>query len=219
MIEFILSLIFPPKCPYCSKAIGRNMTECNACRSQFPHYPTITYLKSGEICASPFVYESTVREAVISYKFYGRKFNAESFSLQLIKTVELAFEGIDFDIVMCVPLSKKRMRERGFNQSEIIARRLAEYFKKPFDDSLIKLKDNHEQHKLSAREREINVKGVYGISDNSRIKGKSILIADDIITTGNTIAECSRVLKENGAREVYCVSIACASMDHGAFSK
>lgn len=210
MIDFILSLFFPVKCPYCSKTINRNISECNACRSQFSEFFRTKSLPSGEICTSPFVYDSAVKDAVIGYKFYNKKYNAKSFSTAVCNAVENVYKDIRFDIVTYVPLSKQRYKERGFDQSELIARNIARYFEKPFSKLLSKTKHNREQHTLSAKDRIQNVKGVYSPVNAEKISGKTILIIDDVVTTGNTLAECCRVLKDNGADKVLCATVAVA---------
>ncbi len=208
LADFILSVFFPPKCPYCSKIISRNLNECIVCRAQFPKYPRIEPVPSGEICVAPFSYDSTVRQAIINYKFKGKRYNAKSFSCALCGVIENIYKDMDFDVVCCVPLSAKRKRQRGFNQSEIIARNVAEYFEKPFESLLIKKIDNKEQHSLSAEDRIKNVIGVYSPKNLDAIKGRKILIIDDVATTGNTLAECCKVLKDNGAEFVICATAA-----------
>ena len=210
MIDFILSLLFPPKCPYCSKTISRNLTECSVCKAQFPEIPKIKPLPSGEICVAPFFYDTAVRNAIINYKFKGKKFNAKSFAIAVCNDVEQVYKVTDFEIVACVPLSAERQRERGFNQSEIVAEKIAQYFKKPYEPLLKKTKNNSEQHKLSAKEREKNVTGVYSVIDEEKVRGKKILLIDDVATTGNTLAECCRTLKNSGADKILCAAIATA---------
>ena len=210
MVDFILSLLFPPKCPYCSKNISRSLAECPVCRAQFPKYPQIKTIPSGEICIAPFFYDTSVRNAIVNYKFRGRKFNAKSLSLAVSKTVENVYKDMDFEIVSCVPLSAERLHERGFNQSELIAEKVAKYFEKPYEPLLRKIKNNSEQHNLSAKEREKNVIGVYSVIDEQKVSGKKILFIDDVATTGNTLAECCRTLKNSGAERILCAAAAIA---------
>ena len=186
------------------------MNECQVCRAQFPKYPRIEPIPSGEICVAPFAYDSTVRQAIINYKFYGKRHNAKSFSEAICCVVENVYKDMSFDVVSCVPLSKERKFERGFNQSEIVAKNVAQYFQKPFENLIVKTVNNSEQHNLSAEERIKNVIGVYSAADVGKIKGRKILLIDDVVTTGNTLAECCRVLKNNGAETIICAAIAIA---------
>ena len=186
---------------------------------QFPKYPRIEPIPSGEICTAPFSYDSTVREAVINYKFRGRRYNAKSFSEAICRVVENVYKDMSFDVVSCVPLSKERKRGRGFNQSEIVARNVAQYFGKPFENLIIKTVNNAEQHNLSAEERIKNVIGVYSPADTEKIKGRKILLVDDVVTTGNTLAECCRVLKNSGAERIICAAIAIAGESRLEYKK
>ena len=209
-MDFILSLFFPPKCPYCLKSISRGLAECPVCRAGFPKYPKIEPIPSGEICVAPFYYDMAVRKAIVNFKFNGKKFNAKSLSLAVSSAVEKVYKDMDFELVASVPLSVERQRERGFNQSEIIAKNVAKHFGKPYIPLLKKTRNNPEQHKLSSKEREKNVIGVYSVIDSERVKGKKILLVDDVATTGNTLAECCRMLKKSGADRILCAAIAIA---------
>lgn len=208
MLDKILSLFFPPKCPYCQKPIGLTLTECDKCRSEFPTFAKSEIIPSGEMCISPFVYDSLVRQAIINYKFYGRKQSADSFSKILADTVKSEYADIHFDTVTAVPLSGKRLRERGYNQSEIVAKQVAEILKIPYERLTDKVKENREQHDLSLEERKENIQGVYALCGNASVSGKTILLIDDVITTGYTLSECCRVLKSGGASKIYCAAIA-----------
>lgn len=178
------------------------------CRAQFPRYPRIEPVPSGEVCVAPFSYDSSVRQAIINYKFNGKKFNAKSFASAVSTVVENVYKDMDFEVVCCVPLSRQRQKQRGFNQSELIARAVADYFNKPFEMLLIKNKDNVEQHTLSATDRIKNVLDVYALTDSEKVRNKKILLIDDIATTGNTLAECCRTLKTGGADRILCAAIA-----------
>ncbi len=125
-------------------------------------------------------------------------------------------------ILVPVPLDKKRLKQRGFNQSELIAQELSknlpdkrwasqsgEQKELPLvRDALIKTKNTPAQVGLSVEERKENIRGVFKIKDKSKIKNKKILLVDDVYTTGSTMSECARVLKEAGVREVWGVVIA-----------
>ena len=108
-----------------------------------------------------------------------------------------------YDIIIPVPISKKRLKERGYNQSALIAKEIANYLKIEYNEKvLIKIKDNIAQSILEGKDRELNVKDVYKVKDFEKIKNKKILVIDDIYTTGSTVNECSRILKINGAKDI-----------------
>ena len=115
----------------------------------------------------------------------------------------------NYDIIMPIPISKKRMKQRGYNQSAVIASNLAKTFNMDCKNNiLVKIKDNPPQSELGQNERSANVKGVYKLKNEKHIFQKKILLIDDIFTTGSTANECARLLKENFARKVGIFTIA-----------
>ena len=110
----------------------------------------------------------------------------------------------NYEIILPVPIHKKRLNGRGYNQSELLAREISRKLKNIqfFNKLLIKTENNVAQSTLTKEERILNVKNIYKVQNNNLIKEKSIILLDDIYTTGNTVNECSRLLKENGAREI-----------------
>ena len=115
----------------------------------------------------------------------------------------------DYDIICSVPIHKKRMKERGYNQSELIAKEIAKNLTNTiYKKVLKKIKDNKRQSELKKEERLQNVKDVYEIQNKQIIENKKIILFDDIYTTGNTVNECSKVLKENGAKEILVLTLA-----------
>jgi competence protein ComFC len=127
-----------------------------------------------------------------------------------LRTLKTIFASDDSElIIMPVPLSKKRLRWRGYNQAEIISRFLADHFKIIFDDhSLKRIKFFQPQVKLSENQRLYNTINNFRCDDEEFVRGKNILLVDDIITTGATLNECARVLKENGAKIVWGLVVA-----------
>ena len=114
------------------------------------------------------------------------------------------------DIITAVPMYYKNMRERGYNQSELLAKECAEIFNIPYAELVEKHKKNKAQHTLKGKERESNVQGVYRVIDSQAVADKNILIIDDIITTGNTLGECCKVLKKAGCKNICCAALCAA---------
>jgi ComF family protein len=112
-------------------------------------------------------------------------------------------------VLVPVPLERKRMKWRGFNQSEEIAKELAGYLEIPLiNDALFKIKETLAQINLTGEEREENIKGVFSVKNIAKIVRKRILLVDDVYTTGSTMNECARVLKDAGAKEIWGVAVA-----------
>jgi ComF family protein len=113
------------------------------------------------------------------------------------------------DFLVSVPLTKKKLKRRGFNQSEEIAREISNYLNIPLiTNCLIKTRETFPQVELSEKERAENPKGAYIVKDKEKIRGKRVLLIDDVYTTGSTMEECSRILREAGTKEVWGVVIA-----------
>ena len=140
-------------------------------------------------------------------KFGGRRYLAAFIAEAMVdRYLDCDFEC---DCVVAVPLSAKRKRKRGYNQAELIAEELSSRLKLPLiDGALVKTKENKSQAKLKRREREENVRGVYEVTAPEAFKGRRVLVVDDVMTTGATLGEVSRILYKAKARSVealtYC---------------
>ena len=140
-------------------------------------------------------------------KKYFRYFLAKSIADILDKT---CIKNIDF--IVPVPISIKRYFERGYNQSFLIAKNISKYLNIPvLKYCLVKVKHNKRQSELLNKQRVLNVKNVYKVYNSKLIKGKCVLLIDDIYTTGSTVNECSRVLKEAGVNKIIVATVAKAS--------
>lgn len=202
----ILSLIFPDRCPYCREVLKYRQTVCEKCRKTFPSDAAVRTLFSDVCCIAPFFYEGTMRRAILDYKFKGARSNAENFSEEIALIVKNA--GFSLDVVTYVPASFSSRWRRGFDQSDLVARKTAGKLGVPFLPLLKKTGKNKVQHELDHIERRNNVIGVYTDVMPEETKGRNILLIDDICTTGSTLSECSRMLISAGAKKIYCASIA-----------
>lgn len=206
----ILELIFPPRCMFCSVVVPIGDSVCSECAISIVPNPFVrTILEYGEEnidCISPFKYSGKVREAIWSFKFRGQKDHAKYFAKVISREILNIYKN--FDVVTSVPLSILRMRERGYNQSECLARLIAKSLGVKYEELLIKAKENFPQHTLTLSERFENVKGVYQVSNIRGVRNKNILLCDDVVTTGSTLKGCAKMLKLFGANSVTCCTIA-----------
>lgn len=148
-----------------------------------------------------------------------KKFKYEPFVKELAKTLsDLIIEHFqlldqqpnfnDF-ILIPAPLAKKRLKWRGYNQSEEIGKHLAEFFKIPLiSDVLLKTKTTSPQIDLAKEKREENIKGAFLVNPSTRLRARKILLVDDVYTTGATMEECARILQEAGAKEIIGIVVA-----------
>lgn len=211
--ETLMYLLYPPKCPYCNKIIPKTEPACPGCKDQLPehgYYVKILEKSGGKsiYCVAPLQYKDKANEPIWRFKFRGYKGYAVPFAIIMAKEVSEQFPGSNFDLITSVPLSRTRKFERGYNQAELLGKRISDILRIPYKNTLVKVKKNLPQHTLSAKKRAENIKGVYSYKNHAIIKGKSILLCDDIVTTGYTLKECCSVLLKAGAKDVTCVTIA-----------
>ncbi len=156
-----------------------------------------------------FKYDNLIRKLIIDYKFNEKPYLYRSF-LEFLNNYQKEYIQFKiYDIIIPVPISKKRKKERGYNQSLLIARKISSKEKIKLGDKVIsKVKNNNTQSKLNKEERAENVKNVYKITKDKEIINKNILLIDDIYTTGATLNECSRMLKQAGAKKIDVLTIA-----------
>lgn len=187
-------------CHKCGRREKSEADYCLTCQAHERHF-----LRNRSVC----VYDGVAKTLIHRYKFGGKKYYCRYFANTLVD--KYLDEGYDCDVVVSVPISKERARKRGYNQSQIVAKSLAESLKLPYvGECIVKSKDNIEQAKLSGKEREENVLGVYKVIDKTAVKGKRVLVVDDVLTTGATMSEVARVLYKAGAQKVEGLTI-CAT--------
>ncbi len=189
-----------------ARAVYKNSCICNNCYSKFDILgKTFVFqgTKETEFALMPFAYEETYRKIFLSFKFNG-EYAAGHLIGMLLEEYFSDVESVnDFDYIVPVPISKQRLLERGYNQTEILAEYISRAIGVPMNKSLIRTKHTAAQSTLLGLSRVENVKGAFETVQS--FKRKSILLFDDIITTGSTINECARVLKAAGADRIVAV--------------
>ncbi len=159
-------------------------------------------------CVSPIYYENDVRDAILRFKFNDATNYADLFGGLIAGCVEENLKG-RYDIISWVPLSKKRMKKRGYDQAMLLAMSAALKLDDVAVELLHKNTDVPAQSGVgSAEKRRANISGVYSAADEELIRDRRILLIDDIITTGSTLSECAKTLKYSGAKEVLCCTLA-----------
>jgi ComF family protein len=213
--EIILDLIFPKFCLGCNK---EGIFLCQDCFSTLEISTNHQKFKGKNLTDLyfPVNYENfLIKRLIQNFKYPPliKELKKELASL-IISHFLLLDKKPNFSdfILVPIPLSKKKLKRRGFNQAEEIAKELAEFLKIPLiPDCLIKMRETKDQVELSEKERKENIKGVFSIKDKEKIFEKNILLVDDVFTTGSTMEEAARVLKEAGARKIVGIVIARAS--------
>jgi ComF family protein len=155
------------------------------------------------------LYGGVLKECIHLFKYNERLRLSRILSELMVDFIKTNRQIIDdVDIIVPVPLSAGRLWQRGYNQSEILARALAKELGLSFSNALVKTKSTRPQSELKRDRRLNNVRGVFGIRRGARIAGKTILLVDDVLTTGSTLNECARILLESGAGRIRALTLA-----------
>lgn len=205
--ERFADILYTVKCPYCRKVIDKSKCACDNCSKTFPDIAIKKFAVGGYMCVSPLRYDGIFAAAVKRFKFRNQGVYAKQFAMLMCKTIQREYKVEKYDIITCVPMHKNALKVRRYNQAELLARQCSEILKIPYADTLEKIKENKTQHSIKGAERAKNVKGVYRVISKELIKDKNILIIDDIITTGNTLGECARMLEKAECRSISCATI------------
>jgi ComF family protein len=156
-----------------------------------------------------FPYEGIIRKVILSYKFRDKAYLYKTFTNFLLKNSKFVENIKCYDIIIAVPVSKERKKERGYNQSALIAKDIAKATNiRVVTNVLYKEKNIAPQSTLNKEERGTNIKGAFKLYNANIIKNKNIILVDDIYTTGSTVNECSKLLKEAGATKIGILTLA-----------
>lgn len=196
-----------PRCPLCSRPFDPEMKEdhvCEGCLRKRPLY---------NLLGAPYIYEGALVTAIHRFKYGGKSHLAKALGPLLAAFAKEWLSGADDLKIMPVPLHFKKLRERGFNQSLLLAKEVASGLDSELDFlSLRRVKHTQPQTSLTGKERKKNVRRAFGVIDRSAVKGRTIVLVDDVATTGHTLNECALALKRSGAEAVFCLVAARAAV-------
>lgn len=211
LLAAFLDLLYPPKCVFCGAFLpARDPGFCETCEKNLP------FTKNGgkqsgnffTVCLSPLYYEEDVRTAMLGYKFRKNASACVPFGHLLARHLESYLED-EIDMITWVPLSRRRLNQRGYDQAKLLAQETAVHLGLPCMPLLKKTVHTAQQSMTGSMEkRRANISGAYTVPDPSLVKGKRILLIDDIVTTGATFSECARTLGMSGAERVCCAAVA-----------
>ena len=231
----ILDFIFPPKCILCSQVDHSSSYPflCSKCKSEFKPIrepfcticgmPFLSVHTENHICSaclkekprfkilrSAGIYGGTLESAIKAFKYGKRRFLHKPLADFILEICSASLHDLEFDLIVPVPISKRKLRERGFNQAYLLASRIAFTLGKTVDwQNLVKAKETHPQVEMELRKRKLNVEDSFIIKEPQLYKGKKVLLIDDVCTSGSTLNECSRILKrQGGVKKIYCLTLA-----------
>lgn len=231
LVKNLVDFVFPPRCPLCSRPIQSPEPHflCPSCLSEAtfigPPYciqcgirfaseaeenhlcgrclkATPTYGMARAICT----FSGSIKTAIHAFKYQNKTYLAKTL-IGLMDRGPLPFNISRYDTLVPVPLHRNRLRERGYNQSLLLARQLGHRHGVPVDQGVLKkIHDSLPQIELTGAKREENVKGVFSLGGDPA--GRKILLVDDVLTTGATVNECARVLLKGGAKKIDIFTVA-----------
>ena len=223
--KYIIDLIFPNRCPCCGKFIKYDELICKDCIDELPVMDKYICDKCGkpecicykklwyDRCFVTSYYEGKMRDGIINLKYKSGINLAEYFCPKLVRQIKKAGLTSKIDIVTGVPMTKGSLAVRQYNQANEIANIISQLINKPCSNKILKKKYNNvSQHTLSSKDRQKATIGLYSLAKGADVKGKTILLCDDVITTASTLNECAKVLKKAGAKCVICVALATTSI-------
>ena len=221
MINKILDFFFPPKCAFCNEILTQKAPVCDSCMNTLPFIEEDACIYCGRpidefshsICAScrneklwfehsfvPLIYESSAKKSAVALKS-AHPYYARAFAYLLADKILTSPHYVNFDYITFVPQNSITRRKRGYNQAELIAKELSKLLCLPCISTLYRSNDGKPQHTLNAAERRENVKKCYFKTD---IQGNgTVLLVDDIYTTGSTANYCAKLLRQMGFSKVY----------------
>lgn len=221
--SFLLALL-PRRCAYCGKLIPSDMLSCKECEKSLPRIEKDICMRCGrekEECSckkaekyfdalvAPFYFEGNVRRGLHTFKFRNGSQNYEAYCNEMAKTFRKRYNGIKFDYVISVPMSKESKKKRGFDQCALLAKKLSELIEvEYYPDALIKIFKTNIQHDLSYTFRKGNLAGAFEVENPEKVKGKTFLLVDDISTSSETLDECAKMLWLYEAKAIYGLTVA-----------
>ncbi len=187
-------------CVRCGRFLPSGGAHCRSCRSEKFHF---------EFIRSAVLYEGVARDLIHKFKYRGAEYLKHLFGKILAEEAKKHEEIANCDFLLPVPLHRLKKILRGYNQSELIASVLAKNLGKSFlKDVLIKTRYTRQQAKLKKSERRKNVLDAFRVVKDDAIRGKNLLLIDDVATTGATIECCAAILRRAGSGKVYCLTVA-----------
>lgn len=212
-LSALLNLIYPPTCGICGK-LNSNFL-CNKCQKKLESQAKFKIEKNSntnyyfEEHLYIFEYQGMIRKVILNYKFRDKSYLYQTIVNFLLKNEKFFQILQSYDTIIPVPISRKRRKERGYNQSELIAKEIAKRVRIEYNNQcLYKTKNIIEQSKLNKEERQKNIQGVYDLYYHQKLQNRKILLVDDIYTTGSTVNECSKRLRQAQPKKIDVLTLA-----------
>lgn len=231
MLDFVLNFLYPQTCIICEKASPYYI--CNFCEKRFEIHRKYNEIDNEKLFENKlnkkidkniykigndiiywdklfyvFNYRGIVRKTILQYKFNDKAYLSNFFAYQILKSKKIYETLKTYDIIIPVPLDNKKKIKRGYNQTELITQIIEEKSKIKNENILVKTKNTKTQSLLKNEDRKKNIENAFDIKNAELVKNKKVILFDDIFTTGATVNEISKLLKNSGAKNVFVLVIA-----------
>lgn len=222
----VLGLLYPHTCPFCGKVTAEEI--CGICADKLRFITEPRCMKCGKPIRSAteeycydcahrkheyvkgygvWVHQKEVQASIYRFKYQNRRIYSEFYAKIMAEQYEPAIRRWKINLIIPIPLYRRRRRQRGYNQSELVAEKLGEMLDIPVDSrSLLRVRNTNPQKKMSARGRRTNLRHAFKVKGGF-VPVTAVLLIDDIYTTGNTIDCAARELKKAGVQKVYFLTI------------
>lgn len=209
MFEKILKMFYPSRCIFCDRLLeyDTKLEVCDKCYSVLPFVEKQDgQTKYCDQVFSVFNYDDKIKDIIQKFKYHHMAYLYKTFSRLMIRHVGSKITG---DVIVSVPIYKDREAIRGYNQAHLLAKEVSKITRIQYDKNvLVRNKNTGALALCNSKEREQRIREAFFVVDAKVVNGKNVIIVDDVFTTGATINECSRVLKESGAKKVIAIVIA-----------
>ena len=224
----ILNILYPARCPVCHGIIRGKGDVCDGCRKRLRYVQEPKCKKCGkemenpelEYCtdcqrfshafdrgAAVFIYDEVMRKSISMFKYHNRREYADFYAKEMAVSCQRFLESCAPEVILPVPVHKQKKRKRGFNQSELVAKKLGKLLNIPVDTKyLMRMEKTMPQKELTRLQRKQNLKKAFTISNKEK-HYERVLVVDDIYTTGATVDAISEILRENQTKIIFFLTI------------
>ena len=229
LFDKILTVFFPKRCACCRKVLYPDELFCEDCVIDNCRIPRPKCAECGQetaLCScstdknsfdriiAPFYYQNEAKDCIINFKFRNYLDNGEFLAKEMVKAFEEEYVFGKPDVIVAVPLTRRRRNKRGFSQTVVLAKYISGETQIEFKKGLLKkVRETPPQVGLDSKERKKNLVGAFAVAKDVDLKGKTVIICDDNKTTGATLNECAKTLKKAGAKTVIALTAALRKND------
>ena len=200
--RYFINIIFPNICPCCEEIIDYDEDFCESCTDKIVRCSDERHIEYADEFVAYCYYEKGARAAILKFKKDACGNSYYAFASAIVKALQEKQLLSQIDVVVYLPMSKKEEKSRGYNLVKLIAKEIHYMLEIPCVNALYKTRTTFKQKELNGRDRKTNLIGAYKVFDNVELNGKCVLVVDDLCTTGSTLSEAARALKDGGAEKV-----------------